>query len=76
MPAVSGSLAFERAIAHAALRNDDGDRAGAVEVIATTLRTAPPGNAGWLIPVDPLLRVWESRDDWAPVLATLRARAR
>jgi len=35
----------------------------------------PPGNAGWLLPVDPLLNVQRDPGVWLPVLAKLRKRA-
>jgi DNA-binding winged helix-turn-helix (wHTH) protein/tetratricopeptide (TPR) repeat protein len=72
----NGSLLFESVLARAALRRDAGDVAGAVQLVADALRTAPPGNAGWLIPVEPLLHVWDDPDAWSPVLTLLHARAR
>jgi len=35
----------------------DADTPAAVRLVADVLRAAPPGNAGWTIPIDPLLRV-------------------
>ena len=35
----------------------------------------PPSSAGWLIPLDPLLRVQTAPDAWVAVLAQLRAHA-
>lgn len=72
----SVSMAFERAMAHAALRVQAGDVIGAVSIMVAALTDAPPGNAGWLIPLEPLLRVQEHRDAWTPVLAMLHQRAR
>jgi tetratricopeptide (TPR) repeat protein len=69
------SLLFERKMARAALLVDAGDVAGAVALLENALLAAPPGNAGWLIPIDPMLRVWEHPEAWAPVLAILRERA-
>jgi hypothetical protein len=37
--------------------------------------TAAPADAGWLIPIEPLLGVHRQPDVWTPVLARLRARA-
>lgn len=72
----SGAPSFEAVLARAALRREAGDIAGAVQLVAGALRAAPPGNTGWLIPVEPMLRVWDDRDAWSPVLALLHARAR
>ena len=47
----------------------------AAQVLDGALSAAPPGNAGWLVPVEPLLNVSASPDVWAPVLARLRTRA-
>lgn len=68
-------LTFEREMARAALCVDAGGVAEAVAILVAALRVAPPGNAGWWIPLDPLLRVWETPDEWAPVLQLLTMRA-
>jgi DNA-binding winged helix-turn-helix (wHTH) protein len=68
--------AFELVTARAAVLAHTGDVAAAVAMVHDALRVTPPGNAGWQIPVDPLLRVWERPDAWEPVLALLHARAR
>ena len=47
----------------------------AAQVLDGALAAAPPGNAGWLVPVEPLLNVSARPDVWAPVLARLRTRA-
>jgi DNA-binding winged helix-turn-helix (wHTH) protein/Tfp pilus assembly protein PilF len=39
------------------------------------LTGAPAGNAGWLLPIEPLLNVAARPDNWARVLAHLRNRA-
>jgi tetratricopeptide (TPR) repeat protein len=72
----SASLVFEHEMARAAWLVDCGDVTGAVQLLRTALQSAAPGNTGWLIPVDPLLRVRECRDVWEPVLELLRTRAR
>lgn len=69
------SLRFEHEMARAALLVDAGDVSGAVKILYTALLAAPPGNTGWLIPIDPLLRVWEHPEAWESVLALLRERA-
>ena len=45
------------------------------QVVLGALVSAPPGNAGWLLPVEPLLNVSAKPNVWAPVLARLRTRA-
>ncbi len=52
-----------------------GHRNLAVELLDRGLSAAPAGNAGWLIPVEPLLNVSANPDEWRSVLARLRARA-
>lgn len=47
----------------------------AAALIDQTLTAAPAGNAGWLVPVEPLLHVSARPTIWAPVLARIRARA-
>jgi hypothetical protein len=47
----------------------------AVDSIDQALISAPPGNSGWVIPIEPLLGVHARPDVWAPVLARLRTRA-
>jgi len=39
------------------------------------LAKAPAGNAGWTIPIEPMLNVRSTAAAWTPVLARLRARA-
>jgi hypothetical protein len=36
---------------------------------------SPPGNAGWLLPIDPPLRVARDKTAWTRVLDLLRRRA-
>ncbi len=66
---------FEAEIARAALLKASGDEAGAVALLREALRHAPPGNAGWLIALDPLLRVWENPALWKPLLDDIGKRA-
>jgi DNA-binding winged helix-turn-helix (wHTH) protein len=49
-----------------------GDAAGLVHHM---LDVAPAGNAGWTVPVEPMLQVASHPDEWRGVLALLRARA-
>jgi tetratricopeptide (TPR) repeat protein len=47
----------------------------AAALVDQALATSPAGNAGWLLPVEPLLRVSAHADLWASALARLRSRA-
>jgi len=47
----------------------------AARLLDGALADAVPGNAGWLMPVEPLLNVTADPAVWAPVLARLRTRA-
>ena len=64
------------ALAQAALLAAAHNAPGAVEVAAAALAAAPPGSAGWLLPIDPLLNVQQAPDLWTPALAQLHLRAR
>jgi DNA-binding winged helix-turn-helix (wHTH) protein/Tfp pilus assembly protein PilF len=77
MPAITGVTApsFEAALTQAALLAAAGDLQDAMRVVEQGLTVAPPGNAGWLVPVEPMLNVAGALDIWAPVLARLRTRA-
>jgi hypothetical protein len=69
-PSVDAALA--EAVRHA-LR---GDHQAAAGIVDRTLAAAPEGtSAGWVLPVEPILRVWAHPDIWAPVLTRLRTRA-
>ena len=65
----------DAALARAALHVSTGDVPAAVHGTQAALSAAAPGNAGWLVPVDPLLSIGRHLTDWAPVLAALRRRA-
>jgi tetratricopeptide (TPR) repeat protein len=62
-------------IARAALRIAAGDVTGAVRIVAGALADAPRGNAGWLLPIEPLLDIAGAPDAWTGVLAALSGRA-
>jgi DNA-binding winged helix-turn-helix (wHTH) protein len=54
------------------LRGSPHDAAALVE---RAFAAAPPSNAGWLLPIEPLLNVGAAPDAWAAPLARLRVRA-
>lgn len=63
------------AVARAAWLVAEGEAAGAAALVAAATGAAPPGNAGWLVPIEPLLGVERARAAWATVLAVLRTGA-
>ena len=66
---------FEAAIGQAAILAVAGDVQEAMSLVDDALAAAPPGNAGWLLPVEPLLNVAAAPETWTPVLTRLRTRA-
>jgi DNA-binding winged helix-turn-helix (wHTH) protein len=77
-PPADQPMSVDRAVAHAAalvLSRMDDARRRAVQVVDEALTSAPPGSAGWMIPLEPLLAVNAHPESWAPVLARLRGRA-
>lgn len=47
----------------------------AAELVDQLLTAAPPGGAGWLLPVEPILSTHIDAAEWQPVRARLRGRA-
>ena len=47
----------------------------AARIVDEALAGATAGNAGWLLPIEPLLQVTAHPDIWARALARLRNRA-
>ena len=73
MPVAQASV--DAALVTAALLGLAGQHADAARVVDEALAAAPPGNAGWLLPLEPLLHVNRQPETWTPVLARLRSRA-
>ena len=67
--------AIDLALCDAAQRALAGNPAEAADTLDRALDTAPPGSAGWLLPIEPLLNVATHADAWARPLARLRSRA-
>lgn len=65
----------EAAVAAAVVAAASGDPIAAARQVGAALAEAAPGPAGWWLPIEPLLRVWESPDAWGGVLAVLSSRA-
>ena len=47
----------------------------AATAVEQALDRAAPGQAGWLLPIEPLIQVDAAPEAWAGALARLRARA-
>src|SRR6185369_4657064 len=60
-------------VAAAFVRSDD--YVEAARLVDDALASAPAGNAGWLLPIEPLLQVTAHPEVWASALARLRTRA-
>lgn len=52
-----------------------GQGALAGQQLLAVLAEAPMGPAAWILPVEPMLRVWQHEEDWLAVLSLLRSRA-
>jgi DNA-binding winged helix-turn-helix (wHTH) protein len=68
-PSVDAAFVTAAVLGHAGRHGD------AARTVDQALAAAPPGNAGWLLSLEPLLHVTTHSDVWAPVLARLRSRA-
>lgn len=66
---------IDLALCDAARRAVAGRHAEAADAIDRVLASAPPGSAGWLLPIEPLLHVAAHPDTWSRALARLRNRA-
>ena len=83
--ALGGDVAFrsrhqdphtiDLSMAHAIGLARAGRHRDAAQACADALTQAPPGCAGWLLPVEPTLSPPERPDIWEPALAILRNRA-
>ena len=65
----------EAAICQASIAVLAGNAVGGARIVDEALAQAPPGSAGWWIPVEPFLRVTAEPSAWNEVLRRLRARA-
>jgi len=65
----------DHAFARAAWLVARGDAPTAAAIVDAALASAPPGNAGWTLPVEPLLDAMRHREIWEPTLTRVRMRA-
>jgi hypothetical protein len=75
LPDREARLHIDEAMARAAVLVHAGHADAAAELCHRALAASPPGNAGWLLPIDPLLRVARDKTPWTRVLDLLRRRA-
>ena len=71
----STALAVEVSLYRAATLVMDGRTEEAAHLVADALSAAPAGNAGWILPIEPILNVGSDPQAWAPALTRLRNRA-
>ena len=65
----------EADLVHAGVLATDASLGAPVDVLSRLLASAPPGPAGWTIPVDPFLQGLRGTEGFAQVLAALAQRA-
>lgn len=73
--AADRSSATERAFAHAARLVHRGRVGEAARLVLDAVGSERPGNAGWLLAIEPLLMVWRDKPAWDGALVLLRSRA-
>jgi DNA-binding winged helix-turn-helix (wHTH) protein len=71
----TNEAAVERAIAHAAMYALQERHADAAQLVKNALAQAAAGQAGWQLPVEPLLNVAAHPDAWTRAIALLANRA-
>jgi hypothetical protein len=71
----AGGRLVDAALVGAAVQAARGDQAGAMATLDRLLTDAPPGSAGWIVPVDPMLAPLRSTPGFDRLLARLAARA-
>jgi DNA-binding winged helix-turn-helix (wHTH) protein/cytochrome c-type biogenesis protein CcmH/NrfG len=72
---IRGERATEAALVSACVRRVGGQPDQAIAVLDQLLTNAPPGPAGWIIPVDPMLSTLHDAAKWPMLLEKLAARA-
>ncbi len=73
---LTGARPIEAALVESQMQVMEGQLDGASAVLCRCLETAPPGFAGWTIPVEPLLAQLHGTKAFAATLAQLAERAR
>lgn len=73
-PGASSLSPIDAAMARAVIMDMLGDSVAAAALVAGALRSAPGGNAGWTLAVDPFLYIQRHPETWRAATAELRAR--
>ena len=73
--AIPMNVPFDEQLGAAIAMAHLGQKAFAARVLDGALAAAPPGSAGWLMPVEPLLNVSGDPGAWTAALARLQSRA-
>jgi hypothetical protein len=71
----SRPLSVDAAMCRAAQLVVAGAHPAAARIVEEAMAGDAPGNAGWLLPIEPILRVTAHPDVWARALSHLRNRA-
>jgi DNA-binding winged helix-turn-helix (wHTH) protein len=74
-PSAQRPAGVDAAVGGAVVLALNDDHAAAAHLVDEALGAAAPGNAGWILPVEPLLHVSAHQQVWASPLSRLRARA-
>lgn len=74
LPPKEGPTPIEEVLAIAALHVFLGSHARAAQLVDQALLAAPPSNAAWLLPIEPLLNVSAAPLVWESALTRLSAR--
>jgi DNA-binding winged helix-turn-helix (wHTH) protein len=69
------AMPIDEAMCRAALLSITGQPAAAARLLEEALAAAPPGSAGWLLPVEPLIHASTKPEIWAGALNAVRNRA-
>ena len=67
-------MSIDRAMACAARLAFSGNAADGASLLTSALAAAAPGNAGWLLPIDPLLDVQRHPEVWTTAVTVLHER--
>jgi hypothetical protein len=66
---------MDKAVGHAIVLARSSRHGEAARVYREAVAQAPPGFAGWMLPVEPLLNPLAHRTIWSEALALVRVRA-
>ncbi|MCC7044520.1 MAG: transcriptional regulator [Acidobacteria bacterium] len=70
----AGSISIDEALVRGLIVDAGGQPDLAASFVTAALTSAPPGSAGWQLPVDPFLLTYRRPDTWRTAVATIRER--